>query len=325
MKNKKKIIFLVVGNQRLGTGHIYRSIIYRKELASLGFICHTFYQKGDDLVNEIYKEHSLSSDQVDYLTDKQVRESKDNVYILDILDTSVDFIKAIKKYNTVIAFEDLGPGSEYSDLVINALYKQKKITKNHYYGHKYVELRDEFQDTKYTINETIKNILITFGGTDPTNSTYIVLNAIYEFCKSNNITINVVNGPGYQYIDSLNDFPDINIKFNVDNMARIMMENDIAFCSAGRTIYELASIGVPSIVLTHNERENHHLFATQEYGFINLGLSNKVKEKEILNTYLQLADNYNLRKHISNIMLEHNLKSGKERVTKLILKTINEE
>ena len=88
----------------------------------------------------------------------------------------------------------------------------------------------------------VKNILITFGGTDPTNSTYIVLNAIYKFCKSNNIAINVVNGPGYQYIDSLKDFPNINIKFNVNNMAKIMMENDIAFVPPGRTIYELASI-----------------------------------------------------------------------------------
>ena len=78
-------------------------------------------------MNEIYKKHSLSSDQVNYLTDKQLRESKDNVYILDILDTSVDFIKGLRKHNTVITFEDLGPGSEYSDLVINALYKRKKL------------------------------------------------------------------------------------------------------------------------------------------------------------------------------------------------------
>ena len=140
-------------------------------------------------MNEIYNKYSLSSNQVNYLTDLQVIDSKNNIYILDILDTSINLITALKRHNKVITFEDLGPGSEHANLVINALYKQKKITKNHYYGHKYVELRDEFQHTKYIINQNIKNILITFGGTDPTNSTYTVLNAIYQFCKSNNITI----------------------------------------------------------------------------------------------------------------------------------------
>ena len=107
-------------------------------------------------------------------------------------------------------------------------------------------------------------------------------------------------------------------------MAKTMMENDIVFCSAGRTIYELASIGIPSIVITHNERENSHLFATQEYGFINLGLSKNLNNKEIYKPFLSLVDDYKLRKHISNIMLENNLKEGKQRVIKLILKVITE-
>ena len=325
MKVKPNIIFLVAGNQKLGAGHIYRSIIYRKELSRLGFTCETFYLEGDELVKKIYTKHNLSSIQIDYFKSSIVSDSRNNIYILDILDTSVEFIKMLKKHNKVISFEDLGSGSEYANLVINALYKQDQLTTNHYYGHNYVELRDEFQNTRYKINKKIKNILITFGGTDPTNSTYVVLKSIYDFCIANKVNINVVNGPGYQYADSLNIFPDINVRFSVNNMAKTMMENDIVFCSAGRTIYELASIGIPSIVITHNERENNHLFATQEYGFINLGLSKNLSNKKILNTYISLADNYELRKHISNIMIENNLKEGKHRVMKLILKVINEK
>jgi len=322
---ERNIYFLVVGNQKLGTGHIYRSIIYRNEFTRLGFNCQTYFLKKDKLVNEIYSSKKLSSIQIDSFKDISIINSLNNIFILDILDTSKDFIKALKKNNQVITFEDLGEGSLYADLVINALYKQDEIKTNHYYGHNYMELREEFHNLNYIANEKVKNIMITFGGTDPTNSTFKVIESIYDYCISKKININVVNGIGYQDFKTLSIFPKINIRFNIDNMAKTMMENDIVFCSAGRTIYELASIGIPSIVITHNERENSHLFATQEYGFINLGLSKELNKKEIFKPFLLLVDDYKLRKHISNIMLENNLKEGEKRVIKLILKVINEK
>ena len=319
------IIFLIVGNQRLGTGHIYRSIIYRKELTVIGFKCTTYYLPGDDLVKKIYEQYNMSAEQLDYLNSNIIKDSYSNVYILDILDTSKEFVCMLKEKNKVISFEDLGPGSEQADLVINALYKQKEIKANHYFGHNYVELREEFDNIFYEVKRKVKNVLITFGGTDPTNSTLLVVSSIYDYCISNSININIVNGPGYQYLNSLDSFPKINIRCNIDNMAKTMAQNDIAFCSAGRTIYELASIGVPSIVVTHNERENNHLFATQEYGFFNLGLGKFLEKKRVLKTYIKLVEDYQLRTHISNIMLENNLKEGKKRVLKLILKVINEK
>ena len=319
------IHFLVVGNQRLGTGHIYRSIIYRNEFNKLGFNCQTYYLKGDELVNDIYSSKNLSSIQIDSFKDINTQNSANNIFILDILDTSKELIQTLKKNNKVISFEDLGEGSSYADLVINALYQQKEIKINHYYGHNYMELREEFHELNYKTNHKVENIMITFGGTDPTNSTLKVLESIYGYCNSKRININVVNGPGYQFLKTLSKFPEINIQNNINNMAKTMTENDIVFCSAGRTIYELASIGVPSIVITQNKRENSHLFASQEYGFINLGLSKDLDHKEILERFSSLVADYKLRKHISNIMLENNLQEGKQRVIKLILNLINEK
>ena len=43
-----------------------------------------------------------------------------------------------------------------------------------------------------------------------------------------------------------------------------MFAADIAFSSAGRTVYELALAGTPSIIMAQNERELTHFFASEE-------------------------------------------------------------
>ena len=105
------IYFLVVGNQRLGTGHIYRSIIYRNEFNKLGFNCETYYLKGDKLVDDIYSSKNLSSIQIDSFKDINTQNPTKNIFILDILDTSKELIQTLKKNNKVISFEDLGEGA----------------------------------------------------------------------------------------------------------------------------------------------------------------------------------------------------------------------
>ncbi len=73
--------------------------------------------------------------------------------------------------------------------------------KNHYFGHKYFLLRDEFLYSKIKqIDKKVRNILITFGGVDPNNYTKKVLDSIYEFCIQKNITINIIAGFGYDNI-----------------------------------------------------------------------------------------------------------------------------
>ena len=49
-----------------------------------------------------------------------------------------EYIKKLKKLEyKIINFEDLGEGSRYADIVINAIYPEKKVLKNHFFGHKY--------------------------------------------------------------------------------------------------------------------------------------------------------------------------------------------
>ncbi|GAI95785.1 unnamed protein product, partial [marine sediment metagenome] len=244
----------------------------------------------------------------------------------DILDTSVDYIEYIKEKNIfTVNFEDLGEGSAKADIVINALYDKKNGFENYYWGKDYYILREEFQkiDQK-TIEKVVKKILITFGGTDPNNYTKKVLELLNDL-DLKNIEIFIVVGLGYTKCDDLIKFSqDLNHKFiikkNVKNISAYMYDADLIFTSAGRTVYEIASIGVPTIVLAQNDRELLHTFANKKNGFLNLGLGYKVSNEKIKKLIILLINDYDLRKEMSCLMLNQNLKSGIYNVIKLIFK-----
>ncbi|MGR5902764.1 glycosyltransferase [Bacillus cereus] len=171
------------------------------------------------------------------------------------------------------------------------------------------------------IKEHVNKVLITFGGTDPNNLTKKTLDAIvnmpYEF------EITVVLGPGYKYKDAI--FKDIdnysrviNVYTEINNMAEFMLEADVIFSSAGRTMYEIAMIGTPAIIISQNYRELTHLFGHNYNGFINLGIHHEAREDIIQQSLERLIRDEQLRQMMNNRMLQHDLKRGIERVLSII-------
>jgi spore coat polysaccharide biosynthesis predicted glycosyltransferase SpsG len=101
-----------------------------------------------------------------------------------------------------------------------------------------------------------------------------------------------------------------------------MSAADLIFTSAGRTVFEVASLGVPAIVIAQNERETTHFFASEEHGFLNLGLAGDLQPGQVISAFSELVDNREARLHMHRLMLDNELKSGKERVLRLIERTI---
>src|SRR5690606_7828261 len=225
----------------------------------------------------------------------------------------------------VINFEDLGEGAKKADLVINAIYPEKNVLKNHHFGHKYFILRDEFiYSNQKIINKEVRNILITFGGVDPNNYTEKVLKTIYDYCQDKNISITIITGFGYDKFETLKAFQNIKIEKNVSNISSYMLQADVIFTSAGRTVFEIASIGTPAIVLAQNERELTHFFASSEYGFLNLGLGYNVDNNDLYNNFVDLIESYDNRLYMGELMKRRNLKESRKAVIKLIQDLINE-
>ena len=98
-----------------------------------------------------------------------------------------------------------------------------------------------------------------------------------------------------------------------------MGKADIAISSQGRTMLELASMAVPTILLAQNGREQHHEFGYLKNGFINLGLGSEVEDQTIRETLLWLFNSPQIRKQMKDQMMKADLKKGIKRVVKIIL------
>ena len=321
---RKKILFVVSGYPQIGLGHVYNTL----SLAS-NFSGHEVNFLVDNKSKLAYQKISEKNYSVFIQSKKDILDDiallSPDIVVNDCLDTSASYIASLKKQGyAVINFEDLGEGAKLADLTINAIYPEDEVLPNHFFGHKYFILRDEFLlNSPRSTSSSVREILISFGGVDPSNLTRKVLDSIYTECKKNKIKIKVITGFGYRKKESLNKFPDIKIYKNVTNISDHIRSADVVFTSAGRTTYEIASMSVPAIVLAQNSRELTHFFANAEYGFVNLGLGKNVSLEKISQSFDDLVKNYERRKCMADTMSKCDISSGRDRVIAIMNRVIN--
>lgn len=320
---RRSIVFRVDGHRQLGLGHVFRALTLSYSLTEheVTFVCDARYREGIDKLRasnmpvvEIENEAHLLS---------WLDEKRPDIYIHDCLDTEIEFVREVKKRaGRVVTFEDLGDGAREADAVVNAIYEDASPHHNVYTGKSYVALRDEFLIAKpRPFSETVRRILVLFGGTDPLDLT----SKIYELARTRNesnvdITFDFILGSGYAG-DGIVSLPECGIRVMKDvvRVSDYMREADMAISSQGRTTFELASLGVPTIVLAQNDRERLHRFAQMDNGFINLGLGSEVSDADIASTLEWLIGAVSVRREMRRLMLENDLKSGIKRVKRIIL------
>lgn len=322
---RKHILFVVTGNSKVGLGHVYNTLLVANDI--LNHQITFLVDNNSELAFSVIKSKNYPvfiQESNDILDD--INSINPDIIINDRLDTSKEYVTGLKDCNyKVINFEDLGEGSILADMVVNAIYPEKETVLNHFYGQDYFILRDEFILSKEkVVEEEVKNILLTFGGVDPNNYTKKVIETIYDYCSTHKITITVIAGFGYNKFETIESYSDVLVKKNVSNISDYMLNADLIFTSAGRTVYEIASINTPTIVLEQNERESTHFFASREYGFLNLGLGYNLKDDVLFDNFQELVSSYEKRKELSSLMNQQNLKVGRKRVNKLIQDIIDE-
>ncbi len=321
MLKRKKIVLRCDGYKALGMGHIYHCLNLAYNLTEHDVILVT---------NENYEEglNKIKSSNLKYTTIKNdkdfynfLEKYKPDIIVNDCLDTTSEYIQNLKKLaNRVVTIEDMGEGTFYADAVINALYDETGGS-NIYSGQNYVSLRDEFLiNTPKEFSNKVNDILVLFGGTDPANLTQKVYN-VAKNMNNSDVKFTFILGIGYEHADQIISIEEKNITVfkDVKNISEHMKKADLALTSQGRTIYELAVLGVPSIVLAQNEREKLHNFAQIDNGFLNLGLGIDVSEETIKNTIEWLIKVPYIRSEMRELMLKNELKHGLKNEIKIIL------
>ena len=321
---RKKIMFRTVGKRSVGMGHVYRCLTLAYKLTGHEVVFAA--SEDSDIGIEKIKESNFNVIRIkdDAHFEQVLSEEKPDILINDILDTSAEYMRMAGKYvKRIVNFEDVGPGAKYADAVINALYEKGERLHNEYYGSKYFCIRDEFlEEHPKDFCEEAKNVLVIFGGADPSDLT----GRLYNICKRlhkdhPDVEFHFLLGFAYPYADAITTCEDekVFIHKDVKRVSSYMSRMDLAITSQGRTVYELASMGVPAIVLAQNDREAKHVFAGIQNGFINLGIGSQIDDETVISTIGWLLATPNVRREMRKLQLQKDFSKGHERVIRLIL------
>jgi len=193
--------------------------------------------------------------------------------VLDGYHFTADHQRAIKQANLSLLWLDDNDDAThyYADLVLNQnihaksnLYEHREADTQLLLGSRYVLLRREFlkwQEWKRTIPDVARRVLVTLGGSDADNVTLKVIQVL-QHVASENLEVVVVIGANNPHAAELHSAArasrvPMRVETNAPNMPELMAWADVAIAGAGSTCWELAFMGLPSIVMVLAENQKY--------------------------------------------------------------------
>lgn len=117
----------------------------------------------------------------------------------------------------------------------------------------------DFKNQAHPIEDEARNILVTFGGSDTPNVTLKVIQSLDSLAQKE-LQVKVIIGPTNRHRPSVErelsraSF-DSQVLYAVDNMPELMTWADLAITAGGSTCWELAFMGLPSIIIATAENQ----------------------------------------------------------------------
>lgn len=317
----ERVAIYVNGNNTRGIGHIYRAL----EMADEFYSKPDIYYDSNQTDRAVFGETTHNLIPVDGIADlfDRCRGKGYTVFINDILTTTIDYmigLRSVVPGAKIVNFEDDGEGVYKADLVFNALYRDTDLPQVHAGERYYIASKAFMFYRPIEVKERVEHVFLSFGGADPQNYTDRLLEIVTSDPKYQQFRFTAVIGRAKKNVEKLleyNSEPNIEVLYDVANMPELMSACDVAVTSRGRTGYELAILGIPSIAMAQNRREEKHGFVCNENGFTYLGL-NPPDEVIKSNLDMYLALSREARRRFQGMLLSHDLRGGRRRVMALI-------
>lgn len=318
--DEQRVAIYVNGNNKRGVGHIYRAL----ELADEFFVKPDIYYDINQTDPKVFGQTTHNLIPIDGIAElfERCREKKYTLFINDILTTSIDYmigLRSVLPNAKIVNFEDDGEGVLKADLVFNALYSNEELPQMRAGEQYYIANKVFLMYQPIEIKPKVERVFISFGGADPQNYSDRLL-AMVSKPEYKDYHFTVVLGRAKHNVQALmeyNKFSNIEVLFDIDNMPELMSKCDVGITSRGRTGYELATLGIPSVAMAQNHREEKHGFVCNENGFSYIGL-NPADEVIESNLKMYLTMSQHSRQDFQRKLLSHNLRGGRARVMGLI-------
>lgn len=301
------VVIRVDASVTIGTGHVMRCLVLADDLSEHGvdvlFICRK--TKGNLISIMESKGYKVKTVGLDIEARETIAILQTivpiDLLIIDHYGIDEQWEKRVKPYvKKLMVIDDLANRPHCCDLLLdqNELPNKEEryahlvpTTTEKLLGLHYLLLRKEFRDflgRKRSIH-SISNVLVSFGGSDPTNETMKVMQAIHRL----DVSIVVVVGSSYPYYQQLVqqylEWDKITILKQTSNMAKWMRKADIAIGAGGTSTWERVYMELPTITIDIADNQTEILRHTSKLGIIShMGKSDEVTTTAIANRITEM-------------------------------------
>lgn len=304
-----RVVFRVDASLQMGIGHVMRCLtlaqalkengsdvefICRKHEGSLidkirsnGFIVHELKMSEEIKVvdNKLAHSHWLGATQQQDANDciNILKAKKIDWLIVDHYALDNQWQKSLEScYEKLMVIDDLADKFFDCDVLLNQNLGVQiedyinKVPNNCklLLGCDYSLLRPEFKQlrkralVKRRGTKEVKNVLVSMGGSDIKNTTYHILKQLDS--KFHVVVVLGALSPHNEMIKNYAVGKNIEVIINTDNMAKLMLDADLAIGASGSTNWERLCLGLPSLVFTVAENQIKFSRILDELGLIKL-------------------------------------------------------
>lgn len=330
------------GNKQIGMGHLMRTLSIAQALTKENI--RALYITKEPQSKQFIEEKGFSCvllpgsyDTMEEETDSTlayIQKYGIRLLLVDSYCATKDYLGRINDRVPVFYLDDLGRmGLPVSGLINYNIYGQDMGYESQYpaetvllLGSQYAPVKAEFGQVSYEVRKQAKHIMITMGGSDSLNIAGQLARQLLAFVDSK-VQITLICGRFSPHIEAVQSLAREDgrlwVLTDVQDMWNVMAESDIAISAAGSTMYELCTLGVPTVCCYYveNQRRIAEGFETRT-GVCNAGDFSKEPDKvlqRMVEETLSLLTSYEKRRRLSDEMRTVSLgKGAKQIVEKLI-------
>lgn len=288
-----KIAFRVDASVRIGSGHVMRCLTLadalRERSAEVLFVCRELEGQLDNLIRKkgfdvcLLPAPAPSSETLDWnahaswLEVSREQDARETISALQNADSFdwlvVDHYALDADWETrlqsatvnIMVIDDLADRLHACHLLLDQNYYADMASRytgllpsscTQLLGPNYALLRPEFSEERKSLRKrdgSVKRLFVFFGGSDASNQTEKVLDAILRLNR-NDIAVDVVVGemnPRREAIKGqCSQLKGVYYHCQIDHVASLMAAADLAITAGGSTTWERCSLGLPALVVS---------------------------------------------------------------------------